>query len=113
MEDGQWEMGMRLAGRFALPTTRHAGPFDSAQDKPTRPTGPTGEGGGAKEVNCDPGTTWSLQKNMISENEPKFVQAGVEISKKQSQKRTQIAAYNGAFGTKERHGYDSTSFGLG
>jgi hypothetical protein len=50
---------------------------------------------------------------MISENEPKFVQAGVEISKKQSQKRTQIAAYNGAFGTKERHGYDSTSFGLG
>jgi hypothetical protein len=27
---------------------------------------------------------------VISENEPKFVQAGVEISKKQSQKRTQV-----------------------
>jgi hypothetical protein len=30
------------------------------------------------------------QKNVFSENEPKFNQAGVEISKNQSQKRTQV-----------------------
>jgi hypothetical protein len=57
-------------------------PFDSAQ----------GRGRGAEKAICDPGTTRSLQKNMISENEPKFDQAGVEILFWESQKRTQIEA---------------------
>jgi len=56
-----------------------------------RSTVATGEGRREK-VFCDPSTTWSLQKNMISRNEPKFDQAGVDKFGKQSQKRSQVAA---------------------
>jgi hypothetical protein len=32
----------------------------------------------SKKHDCDLDTTWSLLENSISENEPKFIQAGVE-----------------------------------
>jgi hypothetical protein len=44
----------------------------------------------SKKHDCDLDTTWLLLENSISENEPKFNQAGVEKLRKQSQKRTQI-----------------------
>jgi hypothetical protein len=34
---------------------------------------------------CDPGTTWSLQDNMILPNEPKVLHAGLGFLKKRTQ----------------------------
>jgi hypothetical protein len=51
---------------------------------------PAGSGRHLKKYDCDLDTTWSLLENSISENEPKFDQAGVEKLGKQSQKRTQV-----------------------